>query len=286
MTCSILLDAPERGGSHCAGTNLSGRILVQVSRKMKGAPITLVAKGKEKASVKSGKHTKYSTRVFFQVKLILNNLNKTANAKVPLGSYSFPFSIELPDSLPSSFDCGKHAANSCSIQYKCVASIGNIATAHQAFQVSSMPLPDIRVPCFLEPKTEKITSMGGVVNKGSITFGVGVDNTHVGKGQELVLSVACRNDTSVDIEHVCVRVVERITWSVDSVQRKVKKVDLVPRTELVLPGVRRKSKEAIKTNKRVGLDAMRQSNRDQIYEELSSGRNSIRIQIPAVRILL
>ena len=127
-----------------------------------------------------------------------------------------------------------------------------------------------------------------VVSKGSITFGVGVDDTHVGKGQQLVLSVACRNDTSVDIERVSVRVVERITWSADSIQRRDRKVDLVPRTELDLPGliVGRKSTEAIQQDKRTGLDALRQSNRDQIYEELSSGRNSIRIQIPAVRILI
>lgn len=281
VTLSIVLDADLDSGVHRAGTNLSGRILVTIKNKMKGSQIILVVKGKERTCIERGKHTKYAQRVFFQAKLVLNDLNQ--QSKVNSGSYSFPFSIELPDSLPSSFRYGRVAANSCSVQYKCVASVGG-ATAHQAFHVRSTPLQDVRIPCFLEPKTEKITSMG-VVTKGSITFGVGVDDTHVGIGQELVLSVACRNDTTVDIQHVCVKVVELITWRVESYWETSKKIELVGMTELNLPGIvrRRKSKEAVHLDKQSGLDALRQSNYQQIYEELSSGRNSIRIRIPQVR---
>jgi len=171
-------------------------------------------------------------------------------------------------------------------QYKCVASVG-AATAHQAFFVISKPMQDVKVPCFLEPKTQEITSMG-VLPKGSITFGVGVDDTHIEKGQELILSVACQNDTTVDIEHVYVKVVELVTWRVDAARYgESNKIELVGMTELDLPGLvrRRKSKEEVQMDKQAGSDWLQQSNFQHIYDELSSGRNSIRIRIPQVRIL-
>jgi len=168
------------------------------------------------------------------------------------------------------------------VQYKCVASVGG-ATVHQSFSVTAKPMQDVKVPCFLEPKTQEITSMG-VLSKGSVTFGVAADDTHIGKGQELVLSVACRNDTTVDIEHVCVKVVELITWKVDRGWIERRKRNLVGMTELDLPGLvtRRKSKEEVQQDKRSGRDVLRQSNFQEIYQELSSGRNSIRIRIPEV----
>lgn len=273
---SIVLD----NDTHVAGTTLTGRIVMQVHRKIAGQEIVLLVKGKEKTCIKRGKQTRYARRDFFNARITIRDF--VQRSKVKPGSYSFPFSIELPESLPSTFSYGRHP-NACFIQYKCAASVGG-ATAHRYFSMSSSPMQDIRVPCFLEPKTQEISSMG-FKSTGSITFGVGVDDTHVGKGQDLIFSVACRNDTVVDIEHVDVKVVELVTYRVDAGWSARRKNVLVHITELDLPGLvtRRKSKEEVRLDKLAGPDALRQSNFPQIYEELSSGRNSIRIRIPQVR---
>ena len=282
VTLGIVLDNNGGQSHHRAGTNLTGTLLVQVHKKMNGETIVLIVKGKETSSVRLGKQTRYASRDFFQAKLVLHDLEQSS--KVNAGSYSFPFSIALPGSLPSSFCAGSRgSSNSCSIQYKCVASVGR-ATAHETFCVASMPIMDRKVPCFVEPKTQEITSMG-LLSKGSVTFGARVDGTHIGKGQELVLSVACRNNTTVDIEHVCVKIVERTTWRVNANWEQSRKKELVGMTELNLPGLvtRRKRKQEIQHDKRAGPEAIRQSNFQQIYDELSSGRSSIRIRIPPVR---
>lgn len=144
-------------------------------------------------------------------------------------------------------------------------------------------MQDVKVPCFLEPKTQEITSMG-VLSKGCVMFGVAVDDTHIAKGQELVLSIACKNDTTVDIEHVYFKLVELITWEVNTERTETRKRELVGLTELHLPGLvtRRKSKEEMQQDKRAGRDTLNQSNFQQLYQELSSGRNSIQIHIPEV----
>lgn len=280
VTLSIVLNDDANNSTHRAGTNLTGRIVIQVHRKIPGKQIILLVRGREKAVVERGKQTRSAARDFFHTRLTMNDLQRSD--KVNTGSYSFPFSIELPDSLPSSFSYGS-SPNACSIQYKCVASVG-AATAHKYFTVMSTPMQDVRVPCFLEPKTQEVTSMG-VLSKGSVTFGVGVDDTHIGKGDELILSVACINNTTVDIEHVYVKVVQLLNWRVASNWGERRKKLLVGMTELDLPGLvtRRKSKEQVQVEKRAGPDALRQSNFQQIYSELSSGHNSIRIRIPQVR---
>lgn len=280
VTASILLD--NDGGAHVAGTTLTGRIRVVIHRKIPGKQIILLVKGKEKTSIYRKEKRRFSSRDIFRARIVMNDLAE--KPQVSQGSYSFPFSIDLPDSLPTSFSY-QDRRNSCSIQYKCVASVG-AATTHRYFTVRSSPLQNVRVPCFLEPKTQEIMAMG-FQSKGSITFGVSVDDIDVGKGQELIFSVACVNDTCVEIEHVNVKVVELVTFQVGTWAESRKNV-LANMTELNLPGLvtRRKSKEQVREDKRGGLDFLREANYSHIYEELSSGRNTIRIRIPAVSLRL
>lgn len=267
-----------------AGTPLQGRIQIQVHRKIPGQRIVLVARGKEKTCIKRGKQTRSANRVFFRASLTIRDLEQ--REQVDPGTFSFPFSINLPDSLPSDFSCGRHPY-ACSIQYKCVASVGR-ATAHRSFGVLSKPMQNVRVPCFLEPKTQEITALMGLQSRGSITFGVGVEDTHVGKGEELILSVACQNDTTVELERVCVKVVELVTFRVDRGWRETQENILVGMTELNLPGLvmRRKSKEDVREGHRAGSAGLTQLRYPQIYADLSSGRNTVRIRIPQVRMIV
>lgn len=248
---------------------------------MSGQEVLLFVKGKEKTSVKRGKHTRFASRVLFQVRV---SLRDAQHASFTAGTFSFPFSVDLPDSLPSSAHFGGRP-NECSVQYKCVAQMGR-AREELSFSVASADMQNVRVPCFLEPTTQEVKSMG-ILLKGSISCGAGVENTYIGKGQQVALSVACRNDTTVDIERVCYKVVESIYWKCnEGYTCRLKKV-LVPMTELNLPGLvkRRKSKSEFRQDQRAGPGALRQSNYREIYEELSSGQNLVWIQIPPVRLV-
>jgi len=111
ITLSIVVN--DNGAAHRAGTSLTGRVVVQVHKKIQGSQITLLVKGKEKAVVTRGKQTRCAARDFFHARVTMHDLERSQ--KIKTGSYSFPFSIDLPESLPSTYSYGRHP-HACSIQ--------------------------------------------------------------------------------------------------------------------------------------------------------------------------
>lgn len=115
VSLSIVLDGSEGAHPFRAGTRLSGRILIQGKHKIPGSTIELLIKGKEKTVIHGDKTTRRAARDIFHVLIKMNDFSR--QDKVPRGSYSFPFSIELPESLPSSFSYG-YGGHFCSVQVR------------------------------------------------------------------------------------------------------------------------------------------------------------------------
>lgn len=263
-----------------AGKQLTGQVLVDIKdRIFWGGDLTVHALGIEKATITNGKkrpQTYHNERVFFRATKKLANL--TGKPRSSRGNkYSFPFSISLPESLPETFSHGTRD-NGCLVEYSLCASVRKFQSSCK-FDVTSSPMSDIRVPCFMEPTTENIRSMG-VKPCGSITFGAGVNDTHIGRGNVMELSLACRNNSTASIEHIDVKLVELIRWKVRSRSEQTKTI-LLNVTDLNLPGLSKAKmdRSQVRDSQRQGVD-VNSRNYEAIYESLRSSENHVRLEIP------
>jgi hypothetical protein len=146
-------------------------------------------------------------------------------------------------------------------------------------RVTSAPLPNEIVPCLVQPTTHYLRSFG-ILNKGYISVGASVENAHVGRGQSIKLSIASRNDASVDIDRVQVKLVELIEYHADK-ESQTHKVELHKLKDVDLPCVFKEKRKR---------SEVRQSMRDMstnieatytaIYQDLVSGENQVLVTIP------
>lgn len=266
------------------GSTVQGNVTLIVHEKIKGDEVILSAYGKESTTLihadssrASGYKITHGERTHFQTHSVIGDMR---NRTVQPGTYKFPFSIKLPESLPASFDIyikdSAHGNDNISIHYGCKARIGS-RKRHKDFGIQSVPLPDERVPCYLEPKTEAIRTIWRL--HGCVTFAAGVDNAQVGAGQNVILSLAGYNKSAVDIQRISIKLVELYYLSAggeytgavaEKVKKKVlfhinlwKKLTKVPR-----PDIQRSSQAANRENNEL------------VSEVLRSGRTSIRLRIP------
>lgn len=198
---------------------------------------------------------------------------------VKAGNYIYPFSINLPEAMPSSMTFATNGLQS-RIQYKLAAMFGKVRFERD-FQVAARPLPPTRVPCFIEPKTEPIKSMG-IRTIGSVTFGVMLEDAHIGRGTSLKLAIACRNDSTVDIRRVEIKLVELITLSTKN-DAFTKKLTLLQSKDIELPSLIKSKVTRETMNTRRRSYNLHETNFAAIFEALLSDSNTIQIAVPKVR---
>jgi hypothetical protein len=217
-------------------------------------------------------------RQFLSVDFLLHDASKR---KLKTGNYEFPFSVMLPDCLPTTTSLNA-SSSGFQISYEVKVEIGKFQTK-KSFSVESAPLASDKVPCMLRPTTHEVRQLG-LLKKGSMTFAASVEDTHVGRGGVLEVSLACRNDATVNIQRVQVKIVELLHWKtgVDGEDRSAtEKRVLVDLNDVDLPGLlksrrdRSEVRDSIKKNSTC-------SSRDQqdLYEDLLSGYNKILLNIP------
>lgn len=207
-------------------------------------------------------------------------LKDTHGSKQDKGNFTIPFEFVLPSSLPSSVKFpGGGRGFTGRIHYHLRAHLGDF-TIDQPFEIVSAPLPSDIVPCLVEPTTHELKSFG-VLKKGHLSVGASVENSRVGKGETLRVSVASRNDTSVDLTRVRVKLVELIEYKAYSEQATLKE-DLEKLKDIDLPGLekRKASKEEVRRNIRGEYEQNKRSIFRQIYEDLVSRHNHFDIVVP------
>jgi hypothetical protein len=110
------------------------------------------------------------------------------------------------------------------------------------------------------------------LNRGSVVLGASVDNTQVGRGQELFIRLACQNNSAVDILSVRITIQEHIHWSAHDAKRR-ETITLLATKNIYLPGL-----STNKKTKQTCYDS--QSDQNTIYEALTSGQNQVRLFLP------
>jgi hypothetical protein len=147
--------------------------------------------------------------------------------KIPHGLYEFPFTIELPSSLPGSVSFNPKCQSGFSLSYTMLASTGHtngkskdIHVQPRAAATNTTTTATV-IPCTIPPTLHKIKVMR-TIQKGYIALAAKVDNTVLSSSQkeeegdffDLNLSLSCRNLSTVSIKSVELALVERLSWTV------------------------------------------------------------------------
>ena len=92
------------------------------------------------------------------------------------------------------------------------------AITERLFVVSASQLPHNEiVPIVIPPTNVTLKGVGGtLINRGTLSLGARIENSQIGRGEKLVISLACRNiDATADISRIHVKLVEHISWSIE-----------------------------------------------------------------------
>uniref|UniRef100_A0A7S1ZE28 Arrestin C-terminal-like domain-containing protein n=1 Tax=Trieres chinensis TaxID=1514140 RepID=A0A7S1ZE28_TRICV len=187
--------------------------------------------------------------------------------------------------MPSSMRFNQGCNSWCQIKYLVRAlfvdsgSGGSVLSQRQLIVVSS-PMPPDPVPFTVEPVTSQVKNVMGI-SKGSISFGVHVKDTRVGRGEDLEFKIACRNDTTVGIEQIQVKVKEvcecKTKISNDSAETTLVAIPNVK----VQGGLDKKKKKDVEESKKAGTNRQ-QDNFLDLFSEITSNENIASLKIPEI----
>lgn len=265
MSMSITLE----DGSARAGHPLTGNVVLKVKGNVPGQELRLDAVGKEKVAVKNGKQKCHQDeRIIVKMSSILQNLQ---GQQLRRGTHVYPFTFDMPASLPSSMTSYRHGdreRHGCKIKYQLGAKFGK-KVCENSFSVTSAPIPNHGASFLLQPKTQNI-KVAGLLNVGTFTFGAYVDKSRVGRGDEVKVSIAAVNNAKAEIR-LEIKVVEIIVWTT--------RLDPVfSRTKNTL--VELKYTEHLNLTIGKMTDDSYAMNHATIVSLLESGENSIAVPIP------
>ncbi len=212
----------------------------------------------------------------------ITTLKDTRGAKLQCGVYTIPFDFVLPSSLPSSVrfpDEFSGRGITGYIHYCLVAELGKFRQEKEV-QIASAPFPSDIVPCLAEPTTHHVRSFG-MLDKGYLSVGASVENARVAPGETLRVSVACRNETSVDLNRVRVKLMESIEYKAHTKSATLQ-VELKKFKDIHLPGLDkiRSSKEDLQRNNIRGREESQTVIYHSIYQDLVSRHNRLDIVVP------
>lgn len=192
-----------------AGSEVSGRVVLTLGASMEvNGSLMLGAGGQECAEISKNKISKTDV---WKIVLELRKFEGTLAA----GEYTFPFSVNLPPSLPSSVEYSSNDGDEekgCRIRYILSTGIDGYLCVDKPIIVHSAPLPSKPVPCMLKPESHKKLMASGIASSGLLAIGARVENTNVLKGGHAHLNLACYNKSSVEIQKVNIEVVERFQY--------------------------------------------------------------------------
>jgi hypothetical protein len=243
----------------------------------------LMISGKEKVAIRTGgknNRTVHAERLVFTVSLPLREYSR--DEMIQPGSYAFPFSVQLPASLPSSTAYPPGTSKlGMRIQYKMIGSIGRLQTKRHLF-IQSAPLPNEKVPAMVRPTSFDLNSMG-VFKKGTCTVGASIEDSQVGRGRSLRVHLACTNDSTENIRRVELKLVEVMQWNtapgVGGFQRSAA-VDLKEMKDIDLPGLATDKKNRREVRRSNSDHSAHETTYSAIFEALASRENMIKLTVP------
>lgn len=259
-------------------------VLLNIRRPIHGGKVRLILYGKEKTSIQTriggSSETFQSERNLITVYQTLRDF--PPNKKILKGNYQLPFKVQLPESLPSSQQFpgdGKKPLHGFRIQYKLLASLGKIEQTTY-LQVRSAPLSCEPLPCMVQPTSFPISTLK-LFKEGEITVGASVADTAVGRGENIELRLACRNDSKIDIRRVEIKLKETVLWTVEAQGiSKESSRTLVRLRDVELPTLSKDRRDRSEFRRLLKDSSQREVTYQAIYDDLVSGLHKVNIFVP------
>jgi len=241
---------------------------------------------------------------------------------------SYPFTIYLPGTLPPSMDYDDtQGGGCCSIYYQLTARLVNekqeqksaaspsdetgtasktdgtlnLHAEHTLCVVGATPSTK-KYPVTFQPKIYPVKPSLGVLGRGGyIIVAARVENTHVAKGDDLHLSLSCRNRSDHYIQSVDVHLLETIHWNTSTSgcssnidlssqsasghkTNNSKTVNLASYTGLVLDGLQNGSQDKPHSDSHDQGPHEEQVDplvNAEMHNDLMSERNTVSIRLPS-----
>ena len=196
-----------------AGSTISGEIRCPDDGSITNdlySGVALYFIGKEDADVlyDSGSrgHKHYSSKKRDIVRTII----PLDTSRTACKSGHYPFSFRIPDLLPSSMFYKDGNGGFCQVRYKVKLQIRGRAAQEVPIEIMTKP-PLYSIPSLLDPTIERI-QMLHCISRGSITWSIAVDDTRVGVGETLTISLGIKNKSLVKLEHVKAKIIQIVEW--------------------------------------------------------------------------
>mmetsp|Transcript_29609 Transcript_29609/g.71261 ORF Transcript_29609/g.71261 Transcript_29609/m.71261 type:complete len:683 (+) Transcript_29609:249-2297(+) len=273
---TITLDNGDRPA--VAGKTLTGNVILKANRRLHPNNLVLYLMGKEHTVItKATKGTRI--RDYKVIARAMTTLMDPGKEKIAKGIHTIPFSFMLPASLPSSEQFPKVDSRSFNgkIEYRLRAQLGD-SFVERLFTVESAPLPSDIVPCMLKPQTYELKRLG-FLNTGCLSIAASLENSRVGRGQPLAVSLASRNDTSNKIVRVQLKLVELIEYRSRG-EEATSKQDLEKLKDIDLPSLE-KEKGGNTKFKKDGFAKKMETTYRSIYKDLVSSNSQIDLIVPS-----
>ena len=204
---NVFLSVNDSHTKILAGSTISGEIRCPNSPITNDiySGVTLYFIGKEDADVlyDSGSHghKHYSSKKRDIVRTIIPL--DTSRAACKSGHY--PFSFHIPDQLPSSMFYKDGNGGFCQVRYKVKLQVRGGAAQEVPIEIMAKP-PLYSIPSLLDPTIERI-QMLHCIPRGSVTWSIAVDNTRVGVGETLTISIGIKNESIVKLDHINAKII-------------------------------------------------------------------------------
>jgi len=291
----IILDHP----AVYAGSFVSGKVFLDVNKEIKGSHMTLEFYGKEWTEVRYTEtyttgtgnnrttHTRtryaHGSRQLVHVSVPLQNLSIVQSGRIPMGKYIVPFQIQVPSFLPSTM---RYSGGDgyCKISYEIKSIIKgsgffvNYNASHAVQIVAAPSFTGQLIPYNGEPVTTAV-NLCCCCNRGTMTLGAYMDTTVIEKGRAATVHFACRNHSSVPVDSVTVRVIQKCHWNAGG--RSANSTRTLFQTTFDKQHMREALERVTKdeTNRTRSVDSLR-NERLTIMEELRVGQNKQIAVIP------
>lgn len=194
----------ENNGTFCGGGKLKGRVLLDVREEIPAESLIFRFYGRENTRIKVGDTYVEETADIYSAEVILQSYDV---GSVALGSYAFPFEVELPRGLPGS---QSFEMTSCKISYHCEAELYRpeavIFRIKNTCEVLMNDEPNVSIltPMFLGPISSKVSSMCSP--RGVIMFGGKVNTTDVCGNEKFRLDYGIYNSSTARVKALTIEI--------------------------------------------------------------------------------
>lgn len=215
----LLLD--RSNSLYYPGEFLTGKIVVKLNKKVRINKIKILLNGignfgwlENQASSDDTKYV-HSNKNYIYLSLVL--LEKKS---IDAGSHQFPFSIKLPDHLPSSIQ-----TNYGSIDYSLKAILDLPWCLKKCIQKELLIYSNVDLNCFYGLKTLSVckNSKFSFLNDNNIQAHLTVMKPGFVPGEPIIFSTFIKNQTSHSLKNAKINLIQNCKFCIDNQSKEIKK---------------------------------------------------------------